>query len=59
MKKKRTVYDLIAALAFVFDVNWEEEYETSDAEDYFWDTEPRLKLDCREPEIILPERDAG
>lgn len=58
MKKKKTIYDWIAALAFVFDVDWEEEYAPSEAADYFWDTESRLKLDCGGRAEDIFERDA-
>ena len=40
MKRKNSFFDFIAALAFVFDVEWDEEYPPDDAADFFWDNPP-------------------
>ncbi|MCL1830868.1 MAG: hypothetical protein FWG21_05500 [Oscillospiraceae bacterium] len=37
MKRKKNFYDIVAACAFVFNVDWDEEYELLEVEDIFWD----------------------
>jgi len=37
MKKKKSFYDIVAAFAFVFNVDWDKEYETYEVDDLFFD----------------------
>lgn len=37
MKRKHRLLDILAGLALVFNVDWEEEYELMDVEDIFWE----------------------
>ena len=37
MKRKRSFYDIVAAFASVFNVDWDDEYELLEVEDIFWD----------------------
>ena len=37
MKKKKNFYDIVAAFAFVFNVDWDREYETYEVNDLFID----------------------
>ncbi len=56
---KRNLYDLIALFTGVKNINWDEEYPPDYAEDYFWDSEPALKLSPEGTTISFCERDAG
>jgi len=37
MKRKRTFFDIVAAGAFIFNVDWDEEYDLLPVEDIFWE----------------------
>ena len=42
MRRIKSFYDLIAAFALVFDVDWDSDYPPDDAGDYFWDDAPAV-----------------
>ena len=53
MKRKKNFFDIIAACAFVFNVDWDDEYELLEVDDIFWETAP--SQDSTEENIIFPD----
>ena len=38
MKRKKSFFDIVAACALIFNVDWDDEYELLEVDDIFWET---------------------